>query len=52
MIFFYFLTFTGVKGTPFYFSPELQAIYKKDLPEGDYNPIAADIFALGLICIE
>ena len=41
-----------MKGTPFYFSPELMAIYKKSLDEGNYNPIAADVFALGLICLE
>ena len=42
----------AVKGTPFYFSPELWKIFESRATEGDYNPMANDIYSIGLICLE
>ena len=52
------ICFIGLKGTAFYFSPEVKAIQKEALktgnknPKGDYNSLDTDIYALGLISLE
>ena len=42
----------AMRGTPFYFSPELWDIFNTRANFGRYNPLAADIYSLGIICIE
>ena len=41
-----------MRGTPFYFSPEVWDIFITRANFGRYNPLAADIYSLGIICIE
>lgn len=49
---FFFIIFLALKGTPDYFAPELWNILNKKEKFAKYDPKAADIYALGIICIE
>ena len=41
-----------IRGTSFYFAPELLNIFKNRIFNMKYNPLATDVYALGKIVIE
>ena len=50
--FFFFIFILEIRGTPFYFSPEVFKIFNERMIEGNYNPYSNDVYDLGIICLE
>ena len=42
----------AIRGTPNYLSPELWKIYSKKLEKGHFNPLKADVYALGIVLLQ
>eukprot|EP00828_Plagiopyla_frontata_P038025 TRINITY_DN498_c0_g1_i8.p1 TRINITY_DN498_c0_g1~~TRINITY_DN498_c0_g1_i8.p1 ORF type:complete len:547 (+),score=60.82 TRINITY_DN498_c0_g1_i8:75-1715(+) len=41
-----------LRGTPYYFAPEVADAYNSRSTFSKYNPLSVDIYALGIVCLE
>ena len=42
----------ALRGTPYYFAPEVADAYNSRSTFSKYNPLSVDIYALGIVCLE